>query len=198
MQQESSCGRFERVVQFTILRRLPKTACMSVRRTDGACAGKRGTGRRLWSYHAAPQSRWISVYGKLMSTWPVAGGVVVQDGVVYAAAGIAHYDGTYVVALDAVTGEVKCKNDSSGVVSDEVDSGISLQGNLMIEAGELRFLGGNVYETARFDLATLRCLNTPHTEANAQFRTAFYPYYPTYGKYVSLDAFDAEWVLAVP
>lgn len=145
------------------------------------------TGRRLWSYHVAPQSRWISVYGKLMSTWPVAGGVVVQDGVVHAAAGIAHYDGTYVVALDAVTGEVKAQNDSSGVVSDEADSGISLQGNLMIEAGELRFLGGNVYETARFDLATLRCLNTPHTEVNAQFRTAFYPYYPTYGKYVSLD-----------
>ncbi len=154
------------------------------------------TGRRLWSYHVAPRSRWISVYGKLMSTWPVAGGVVVQDGIVYAAAGIAHYDGTYVVALDAVTGKVKARNDSAGTLSTAADSGISLQGNLMIQGGELRFLGGNVYEWARFDLGTLRCLNTPHNQANSQFRTAFYPYYPTYGKYVSLDHTmpDGSWL----
>ena len=38
------------------------------------------TGRRLWSFLAAPANRWITVYGKLMSTWPVAGGVVVDKG----------------------------------------------------------------------------------------------------------------------
>ena len=145
------------------------------------------SGRFLWSYRVAPQERWISVYGKLISTWPVAGGVVVQNSKVYAAAGIAHYDGTYVVALDAVTGELKAHNSASGTLSGEVDNGVSVQGNLRIVDGELQFLAGGVYETARYDLETLACLNTPKTDVTSQFRTAFYPYYPAYGKYVSLD-----------
>lgn len=84
----------------------------------------------------------IPVYGKLISTWPVAGGVVVHKGIVYAAAGIAHYDCTYVVALDAVTGEVKWYNDESGALSEKVNSGISLQGDLSIQRNELCFTGG--------------------------------------------------------
>ena len=44
---------------------------------------------------------------KSISTWPVAGGVIARGDTVYAAAGIAHYDGTHVVALDAVTGQLK-------------------------------------------------------------------------------------------
>jgi outer membrane protein assembly factor BamB len=145
------------------------------------------TGRQLWKFQAAPIDRWISVYGKLMSTWPVAGGVVAHDGVVYAAAGIAHYDGTSVYALDAVTGKVKWCNDSSGVVSTAVDCGISLQGQLRLDNGELQFLGGGAYETARYDLQTGACLNPPRDNPTSQFHTAFYPYFPEYGKFVSLD-----------
>jgi outer membrane protein assembly factor BamB len=145
------------------------------------------TGRLLWTFRVAPEDRWIPIYGKLMNAWPVAGGVVVDDGTVYAAAGIAHYDGTYVVALDALTGALKAHNSTSGTLSVEVNSGISLQGKLMIAEGELRFLAGNVYETARYDLKTLECLNTPKVQVTSQFRTAFYPFYPLYGKYVSLE-----------
>lgn len=145
------------------------------------------TGRLLWKYRVAPQERWIHVFGKLVSRWPVAGGVVVEDGVVYAAAGITHYDGTHIVALDLATGELKAENSDSGVLSEAVNSGISMQGNLMIEDGELRFLGGGVYETARFDLSTLKCRNEPKDQVTSQYRTAFYPWYPSYGKYVSLD-----------
>ena len=145
------------------------------------------TGRPLWTFRVAPQDRRISVYDRLLSRWPVAGGVVVDDGTVYAAAGITHYDGTYLVGLDAVTGQLKAHNDSSGTLSEQVDSGISIQGNLQIVDGELRFLGGGVYETARYDLATLECLNEPRSDVSSQFRTAFYPYYPSYGKYVSLE-----------
>lgn len=100
------------------------------------------TGRRLWRFRVGPSGRRIPVYGKLISTWPVAGGVVVHKGVVYAAAGIAHYDGTYVVALDAVTGEVKWYNDESGALSEKVNSGISLQGDISIQRNELCFTGG--------------------------------------------------------
>jgi len=144
------------------------------------------TGRPLWSFRAAPAERWIPVYGKLMSTWPVAGGVVVADGVVYAAAGIAHYDGTYVYALDAVTGKLKWCNDSSGSLSEKTDCGISLQGHLYLADGELRFLAGGKYETARYDLKTGQCLNEPVDTITSQFRTAFYPYFPEYGRYMSL------------
>jgi outer membrane protein assembly factor BamB len=145
------------------------------------------TGRFLWSYRVGPRDQRISVYDKLISSWPVAGGVVVQDGTVYAAAGLAHYDGTYVVALDAVTGQVKAENNSSGALAEEVNGGISLQGDLAIVDGELQFLAGGVYETARYDLKTLNCLNEPKPQVTSQFRTAFYAYYPEYGKYLSLD-----------
>ena len=145
------------------------------------------TGRRLWRFRVGPSGRRIPVYGKLISTWPVAGGVVVRDGVVYAAAGIAHYDGTYVVALDAVTGKVKWYNDTSGTLSEKVNSGVSLQGGLWIQQNELRFTGGGVYQTARYDLDTGKCLNTPHEGLNSRFQTAFYAYFPDYGQYQSLQ-----------
>ncbi len=144
-------------------------------------------GRFLWSYRVGPGDQWIPIYDRLVSAWPVAGGVVVQGDTVYAAAGITHYDGTHVVALDALTGKLKASNATSGTLEEEVNNGISMQGNLMIVDGELRFLAGGVYETARYDLETLQCLNTPRKQVNSQYRTAFYPYYPEYGKYVSLD-----------
>jgi outer membrane protein assembly factor BamB len=145
------------------------------------------TGRPLWTFRVAPAERVISVFGKLISAWPVAGGVAVRGDTVYAAAGLTHYDGTYVVALDAGTGRLKASNVSSGALSKEVNGGVSLQGELQIAGGELRFLGGSVYETARYDLTTLECLNEPLATVSSQFRTAFYPFYPTYGKYVSLE-----------
>ena len=145
------------------------------------------TGRPLWTYRVAPEDRLIPIFGKLMSSWPVAGGVVFENGKVYAAAGLTHYDGTHVVALDAKTGELLVENNSSGKLAEEVNDGVSMQGNLKIVDGELRFLGGGVYETARFDLTTLNCLNTPKPQVTSQYRTAFYPYYPAYGKFVSLE-----------
>lgn len=145
------------------------------------------SGRLLWSFRVAPQDRRIPVYGKLISRWPIAGGVVVENGSVYAAAGIAHYDGTYLVALDAVTGQLQASNTTSGTISEEVQNGISMQGNLTAVDGELRFLAGGVYETARYDLKTLKCLNEPKVQVTSQYRTAFYPYYPSYGKYLSLE-----------
>jgi outer membrane protein assembly factor BamB len=150
------------------------------------------TGRFLWSYRVAPEERLIPVYGKLISTWPVSGGVVVHDGSVYAAAGIAHYDGTHVVRLDALTGQLLAINRESGTLAPEVNGGVSVQGDLMIVDGELQFLGGGVYETAHYDLQTLRCLNEPKVQVTSQYRTAFYPYYPEYGKYLSLEHTRAD------
>jgi len=154
------------------------------------------TGRPLWTFRAAPVDRWIPVYGKLMSTWPVSGGVVVRGGVVYAAAGISHFDGTHVYALDAASGRVKWHNDTSGTTSEEVDHGVSVQGELSLRGEELRFLGGGVHEEARYDLATGKCLNEPVDQPASAFHTAFYAYYPDYGKYLPLDSRlgDGRWL----
>lgn len=100
------------------------------------------TGRPLWTFRVAPEDRKIPMYGKLVSRWPVAGGVIVENGKVYAAAGITHYDGTYVVALDALSGKLLALNDSSGKLSDVVNSGVSMQGELSVIDDELRFPGG--------------------------------------------------------
>ena len=145
------------------------------------------SGRLLWTFRVGPRDQLIPVFGQLISSWPVAGGVVVEGDTVYAAAGITHYDGTHAVALDAVSGKPKAHNATSGILSKEVDGGISMQGNLQIVDGELRFLGGGVYEWARYDLETLDCLNQPKHQVTSQFRTAFYPYYPGYNKFVSLE-----------
>lgn len=145
------------------------------------------TGRRLWTHRLPPEERWIPVFGKLISTWPVAGGVIVHDGTVYAAAGIAHYDGTYVCALDALTGKPRWYNDTSGRLSERVNNGLSLQGELYLEGDTLCFAGGSVYPVGRFDCKTGRCLVEPVHAIGSQAATAFYVYYPDYGQYVPLD-----------
>ena len=44
----------------------------------------------------------------------IASGVVVKQDTAFVAAGLLNYDGTYVYALDAATGELKWQNDSCG------------------------------------------------------------------------------------
>lgn len=112
------------------------------------------TGRLLWRFRAAPGERRIMVHGALCSTWPVNSGVLVEDGVVYAAAGIVDYDGTFVYALDAVTGALKWANTTSGHIDPELRKGVSAQGGLTIAAGRLWMAGGNVISPASYDLAT--------------------------------------------
>ena len=38
------------------------------------------TGAMGWSFLAAPEERLISVFGKLESTWPVHGSVIIKNG----------------------------------------------------------------------------------------------------------------------
>ena len=117
------------------------------------------TGRRLWRFRAAPVERRIPVYGQLLSTWPVGSGVLVQDGVAYAAAGIVNYDGTHVYALDAATGRVRWQNNSSGHLDPTTFAGVSVQGNMILHEGKLWLAGGNVVSPAVYDLTNGKCLN---------------------------------------
>lgn len=118
------------------------------------------TGRSLWRFRAAPVDRRIPVYGRLASTWPVNSGVLVADGVAYAAAGITSLDGTHVYALDAVTGRIRWQNNTSGrLADDEAVCGVSVQGHLLLHDGKLYMAGGNFVSPAVYDAATGRCLN---------------------------------------
>jgi len=119
------------------------------------------SGRLLWRFRAAPEERKIPVYGRLLSTWPAASGVLVEEGTAYVAAGLVNYDGTYVYALDPATGEVRWQNDTSGHLDPEARTGVSVQGHLLFHRDRLYMAGGNAVSPAQYDTADGRCLNDP-------------------------------------
>jgi len=95
--------------------------------------------------------------------WPVAGGVLVDDdGTAYLAAGIVNYDGTYVYALDVVTGKLKWQNNISGHLDPEAHCGISVQGHLLLHDGKLYMSGGTSISPGVYDITDGKCLNDTH------------------------------------
>ncbi|MCX7827036.1 MAG: PQQ-binding-like beta-propeller repeat protein, partial [Verrucomicrobiae bacterium] len=119
------------------------------------------TGRLLWRFRAAPIERRIPIYGQLLSTWPAASGVLVEDGVAYVAAGLTDYDGTHVFALDAATGRIKWQNSTSGILDPDMRAGVAVQGHMLIHDGKLYMAGGNAVSPGVYDLASGQCLNDP-------------------------------------
>jgi outer membrane protein assembly factor BamB len=126
------------------------------------------TGRLLWRFRAAPEERKIPVFGRLLSTWPAASGVLVEDGTAYVAAGLANYDGTYVYALDPATGDVRWCNDTSGHLDPQAQCGVSVQGHFLFHQGKLHLAGGNAVSPAVYDARDGRCLNDPAPLAQCQ------------------------------
>ena len=66
-------------------------------------------GKLVWRFFAAPQQASIVAWDQLESPWPIAGSVLVRDGVVYALAGrSSNLDGgMYFIKLDAWTGKAQ-------------------------------------------------------------------------------------------
>ena len=119
------------------------------------------TGRLLWRFRATPAERKIPVYGSLLSTWPAASGVLVEDGTAYVAAGIVNYDGTYVYALDATTGQIKWQNNTSGHLDRQARTGVSAQGHQLLHDGKLYLASGTSISPAVYDITDGKCLNNP-------------------------------------
>jgi len=117
------------------------------------------TGRPLWRFRVAPEERKIPVYGSLLSTWPAASGVLVEDGIAYVAAGILNYDGTYVYALDATTGNIEWQNNRSSHLLPELPNGVSTQGHLLLHEGKLYMPGGTSISPAIYDVRDGKLLN---------------------------------------
>ena len=65
-------------------------------------------GQIAWSFQAAPFEKRIISYGKLQSSWPVRGSVLVENEIVYFAAGISSFldGGIYIYGLDVSSGEI--------------------------------------------------------------------------------------------
>lgn len=72
------------------------------------------SGALVWSFTAAPRQRWLLGNERLINAWPVRGGPVVRDGVVYITAGVWPFMGTFLYALDADSGDVVWANSGSG------------------------------------------------------------------------------------
>ena len=128
------------------------------------------TGRLLWRFRAAPAERKISFYGALVSTWPVASGVLVDNGVAYLAAGINNYDGTHVYALNALTGKIKWQNNTCGQLEDRAGAGVSVQGDLLLDGGKLYLAGGSAASPAAFDINTGKLLEAGRGQPGREMR----------------------------
>jgi len=77
---------------------------------DGWVYCLRGTdGQLVWRFKAAPADRLIGAFGQLESAWPVHGGVLVQNGMAYFAAGRSSQldGGIYLYGVDAATGQLR-------------------------------------------------------------------------------------------
>lgn len=116
-------------------------------------------GALRWKFSAVPSNRKLLGNGRLISAWPIRGGPVLQDGVLYFAAGVWPFEGIYIYALDADTGQVRWLNDRTGFLYGQQPhgtvalGGLTPQGYLLIHEDELVVPCGTAYP-ARLDLAT--------------------------------------------
>jgi outer membrane protein assembly factor BamB len=103
------------------------------------------SGALCWRYRVAPAERRITLLGQLGSAWPVWSGVLVHDGVAYAAAGLrGKLDGSALCALDARSGAVKWQKFMENAAGETDD-----KGNLLNQApsggGQMAWHGGKLW-----------------------------------------------------
>ena len=106
------------------------------------------TGALRWKFRGGPADRKILGNKRLISTWPARGGVVIYGDVVYFAASIWPFMGTFIYALDAETGRVIWRNE--GTAADYQNqphnspafAGVAPQGAIVALADRLLISGG--------------------------------------------------------
>jgi len=100
-------------------------------------------GSLLWKFQAVPGKRKVLGNRRLISVWPIRGGPVVADDRIYFAAGVWPFEGVFIYALDARTGEKLWLNDRLGFVygdhphNAEAFGGVTPQGYLVVNGDEL-------------------------------------------------------------
>ena len=109
------------------------------------------TGNLRWKHRAVPSQRRLLGNKRLISVWPVRGGLVVADGNVYFAAGVLPFEGVFVYAMEIDTGTVLWRNDRLGYLfgqqphNTEAIGGLAPQGYLLINGDELIVPCSNAY-----------------------------------------------------
>ena len=76
------------------------------------CVGAKD-GRLEWKFRGAAGELKVIGNERVISAWPARGGPVIRDGVLYFAASIWPFMGTFIYALDAETGEIEWVNDGT-------------------------------------------------------------------------------------
>ncbi len=118
------------------------------------------TGELRWKQRGGGDERLVLGNERMISRWPVRGGPVVKDGVLYYAAGIWPSEGIYIHALDARSGKALWVNDDSGTIfmaqphgGAEAESGVGAQGHLVVTDEYLLVPNGRAVPAAfrRFD-----------------------------------------------
>ena len=106
------------------------------------------TGALRWKFRGGPADRKILGNKRLISSWPARGGVVIYGNVVYFAASIWPFMGTFIYALDAETGRVIWRNEGTGADyqnqphNSPAFAGVAPQGALVALADRLLVPGG--------------------------------------------------------
>ena len=106
------------------------------------------SGELVWKFRGAPSAQHAIGNRRLTSAWPARGGPVVKDDVVYFAASIWPFMGTFIYALDAQTGDVVWVNDRTGSQyikqphSAPSFAGVAPQGSLVATESALLVPGG--------------------------------------------------------
>ncbi|NLF37927.1 PQQ-binding-like beta-propeller repeat protein [bacterium] len=111
------------------------------------------TGRFLWRFRSAAMARSIMVYGHLMGSWPVNGGITVHDGLAYFSAGVLDHNDVFAFALDAVNGTPARQWLDIGNWNTVQHRGAASYGHMAVVGGRVWMRGGNA-PMPIFDCAT--------------------------------------------
>lgn len=110
---------------------------------DGAlCCVDASNGRLLGRVELAPEKRFVNIMNRLMSAWPLAGGVILGgNGTAYTAAGSTAADGSIVAAVDIATGKFLWRQ-AYTLDRREPKLSFGVQGNILLKNNTLYVNGG--------------------------------------------------------
>ncbi len=127
-------------------------------------------GQVVWSQRIVPNSRKALGHDRLISCWPITGGPVLSNGVLYVAAGVWQFEGIFLAALDAETGKTKWINDGVGSIYMQQPHGGAVSfsgpapGGYLTVAGDKLLMPCGRSVPACFDLKTGKLLYFHHAE----------------------------------
>ncbi|MCF7973221.1 MAG: PQQ-binding-like beta-propeller repeat protein [Phycisphaerae bacterium] len=120
-------------------------------------------GTLLWQFRGGPSEYRVLGNERLISMWPARGAPVLEDGTVYFAASIWPFMGTFIHALDAVTGKVVWTNSASAsdfILQPHASpafAGVAPQGYMSVSGDKLLVASGRSVP-AVYDRHTGQCL----------------------------------------